>query len=83
MDFARYKCIYKKNYSESYSVWDDKTFAQSLNDLNVHTTWIKVLNEGFRLDKYRYQFINHLNIIGGLKLKTVNFPLPPFCHFEQ
>lgn len=76
MDFARYKCIYKKNYSESYSVWDDKTFAQSLNDLNVHTTWIKVLNEGFRLDKYRYQFINHLNIIGGLELKTVNFPLP-------
>lgn len=75
MDFARYKCIYKKNYTESFEVWDDKIFAQSLIDLNVHKSWVKDLNEGFRLDKYRYQFVDHLNIISGYKLKLVNIPL--------
>lgn len=74
MDFARYKCIYKKNHTECFEVWDDEIFAQSLIDLNVHKSWIKVLNEGFRLDKYRYQFVAHLNILCGLKLKLVHLP---------
>jgi glycosyltransferase involved in cell wall biosynthesis len=75
MDFLRYKVIYKKNYSESAEVWDDKTFAQSLKDLNVHTSWIKTLNRGFGLDKYRYKFIDNLNSKHGLKLKLINLPL--------